>query len=85
MIRTEFFDPDRLPHGFFRMTEVGYNRNRELQIHNTKREEIIQSMKLHTLDLVFLKSTPFLILLHNDVSNFWGNAIILQTVYHEKL
>ena len=45
MIRTEFFDPDRLSHSFFRMTEVGYNRNRELQIHNRKREEIIQSMK----------------------------------------
>ena len=61
MIRTEFFDPDRFPHGFFRMTEVGYNRNRELQIRNTKREEIIQSMKMHTLDLVFLELTPFLI------------------------
>ena len=41
--------------------------------------------KLHTLDLVFLKLTPFLILLHNDVSNFWGNAIFLRTIYYEKL
>ena len=23
--------------------------------------------------------------LHNDISNFWNNAIILQTIHHQKL
>ena len=29
--------------------------------------------------------SPFSILLHNHMSNFWNNAIFLQTIYHEKL
>ena len=56
-----------------------------------KQEEIIQSTETSCPQFSFLKTlkqavlTPFSTLLHDDISNFWNNAIILQTIHHQKL
>ena len=63
----------------------------QVEQHNTKWEEIIQCMETAHSRFILLKLlwqliwTPFSILLHMDISNFWGIAIFLQTIYHEQL
>ena len=58
---------------------------------NTNEKKSFISMETACSRFSFLKIlrqaiwTPFSIMLHNDISNFWENAIFLQTISHQKM